>query len=440
MSARKLTALLVMAIVLAWGVPFAGVLAQSSGEPIVLTVLNYFDATNPNAQREIDEVWAEFERRNPDIRIVREDLYLEPFHQKTAAYVASGQLPDVVRMWPGGRSSALHEQRLVKDLLPFVEPIRDQFFESALQPQAGGFLAELPEGITATHVMYTNTKLLAELGLSVPQTYDELKAMVPKLRSAGLDVVLMGAQDDWVIQSTFFSMIVGRLAGDAFLDAILAGDAKFTDEPFLKSLRFYKSLFDDGILHPRIVQTAYGEVNGLFAQGRAPFMIDGDWKVGNFLTDPTTGVALLPPEEQEFVEMNVFPAIPGELVSNSTAAVASTGWGINANIPAGSAKEEAAWRLVQWLTSVEVQKLRQETGANCCSRVGVVSEGLEPLAMKRTQFLIGRPGTYVIDNVFVADVYGPLNVGLQEIALGLATPEQVAQRVQQAFDIWNSSQ
>ena len=59
---------------------------------------------------------------------------------------------------------------------------------------------------------------------------------------------------------------------------------------------------------------------------------------------------------------------------------------------------------------------------------------VEPLVRKRTAFLEGKPTTYVIDNAFEADVYGPLNVGLQEIALGLATPEQVANRVQQAFD------
>src|SRR5690606_40247080 len=97
----------------------------------------------------------------------------------------------------------------------------------------------------------------------VPTTYEELKDMAPKLRAAGLEPVLMGAQDDWVIQSTFFSMILGRLAGDEFTDQILAGQAKFTDEPFLKSLRFFKQLFDDGVLSPTIVQTGYGEVNAL---------------------------------------------------------------------------------------------------------------------------------------------------------------------------------
>ena len=302
MRVGKITSVMVLALALL----IAGSLSALAQEQIVLTVLEYFDATNPNAAREIEEVWNEFARRNPDIRIEKEDLYLEPFHQKLAAYVASGQLPDVIRMWPGGRSSALHHQRLVKDLEPFIAANRDVYFEAALQPQAGGYLAMIPEGITATHVLYTNTKLLADLGLSIPKTYDELKAMAPRLRAAGLEPVIMGAQDDWVIQSTFFSMILGRLAGDGFTDAVLAGKAKFTDEPFLKSLRFFRQLFDDGVLSPTIVQTAYGEVNALFAAGRSPFMIDGIWKVGNFLTDPTTGEALIPPAEQEHIELLVF--------------------------------------------------------------------------------------------------------------------------------------
>ncbi len=416
-----------------------GVMAQGDG-PVTLKVLEYFDATFPNAARELDEVWKEFERRNPDIRIELETLYLEPFHQKLAAYVASGQLPDVVRMWPGGRSSALHHQRLVKDLAPFVEPIRDQFFEAALQPQAAGFLAELPEGITSTHVVYTNTKVLEELGLEYPETYEDLVAMVPKIRAAGLEPVLMGAQDDWVIQSTFFSLILGRIAGDEFTRAVAAGEAKFTDEPFVNALRFYKRLFDDRVLSPTIIQTGYGEVNALFAAGRSPFLIDGIWKVSNFLTDPNTGEALISPADQAHIELNVFPAIPGELVPNSTAAVVSTGFGINAAIPAGSKKEEAAWRLVQWLISPEVQQFRLEVGQNCCARPGITVEGLEPLAVKRIDFLAGRSTVEVIDNVFVADVYGPINVGLQEMAIGLTTPEQLARRVQAAYDEWAASQ
>ena len=105
-------------------------------EQITLTVLNYFDLTAPNASREITEIWEEFERRNPHITVVREDLFNEPFHHKTEAYAAAGTLPDVIYMWPGGRSTTLHTKKLVKDLTPFIEEVRHEFSEAALMPQA----------------------------------------------------------------------------------------------------------------------------------------------------------------------------------------------------------------------------------------------------------------------------------------------------------------
>ncbi len=410
-------------------------------EQITLTVLNYFDLTAPNASREITEIWEEFERRNPHITVVREDLFNEPFHHKTEAYAAAGTLPDVIYMWPGGRSTTLHTKKLVKDLTPFIEEVRHEFSEAALMPQAGGYLAMIPTTITASHAMYVNKGLLDSLGLEVPETYEELVAMVPVLRDAGLDVVLMGAQDDWVIQSCLFSMIVGRLVGDAKMDEIIAGKAKFTDPEFVGALEFYKRLYDDGVLHRKIMNTTYGEVNGLFAAGRAPFLIDGDWKTGNFLTDPDTGEALIPVDQQPNFIMTVFPAIPNEINSKSSSTVAGVGYGMNANIPAGSAKEKAAWELIKWLNSKEAQTLRLETGGTTPSRVDVTSDNLEPLVQERLAFY-GKieVGTYVLDNVLAGDVYGPLNVGLQEIGLGLATPEEVAQRVQDAFDQWFAAQ
>ena len=414
--------------------------SAAAKDPIVLRVLYYFDATSPGAQRELTEVWEAFDKANPDIKVVREDLFNEPFHQKTEIYAATGQLPDVIYMWPGGRSTTLHTKKLVKDLAPLLGAARSEFSEAALAPQAGGYLAELPIGITSTHVLYVNEKMLKDLGLTVPKTYEELKAMAPKLKAAGKDVILMGAQDDWVMQSCLYSAIVGRMLGDKYVDDLIAGKAKFTDAPFVNTLKFYKQLYTDGVLSAKSLQTPYNEANGLFASGKAPFMIDGDWKVGNFLTDATTGEALISPNKQKDIGMTVFPAIPGEINHLTTSTVVGVGFGMNANIPAGSEKERAAWKLIMWLNSPEVQKERLETGGAFPSRKGVTSDKLEPLAQTRAGFYGAYGGTYVLDNVLEASVYLPINVGLQEIGLGLATPEQVAARVQKAYDAWKAAQ
>ena len=434
----KKSTFLLLALLLVTGVFAPATLAQ---EPVKISVLHYFDLTSPGAAREINEVWYEFSVRNPHIIVEREDLFLEAFHQKTEAYAAADRLPDVIYMWPGGRSTSLHTLGLVKDLGPLLGDDAKYYKEAVLAPQAGGFLAELPQTMTSSHALYVNVALLESLGLSMPATYEELVAMVPVLKANGLDTVLMGAQDDWVIQSCLFSMIVGRLVGDDKLKEILAGEAKFTDPEFVSALEFYAQLYEDGVLHRKIMNTSYAEVNGLFATGRAPFLIDGDWKTSNFLTDPTTGEALIPVDRQDEFVMTIFPAIPGEINAASSSGVVGVGYGMSSKIQAGSAKEAAAWELIKWLQGPEVQKLRLETGGTIPSRVDVTSDQLEPLVIERIRYYEDiLVTTEVIDNIFEGEVYTPINIGLQEIGLGFATPMEVAQRTQEAFDIWFARQ
>lgn len=407
---------------------------------ITLRVLDNFDQTAPTAERQNNEIWGAFEKANPNIKIEREVIFNEPFHQKTEAYIAAGQLPDIVYMWPGGRSSTLHLKHLVKDLRPFIGKDIKSFSPAALVPQAGGYLAEIPITVTATHVLFVNQKILDDMGLAIPKTYAQLVSVTKKLKAAGKSSVLLGAQDDWVMQSCLFSMIVGRICGDDYVDQLKAGKVKFTDKLFLSALKFYARLYKDGVLDKKNLQTAYNDVNGLWASGKSPFMVDGDWKVGNFLTDPTTKQALIPVDQQKNIVMTIFPRIPGEKNHLTSSIVPGVGYGMNAKIPAGSAKEKAAWKLISWLTGPEAQKIRLEIGANFPSRIGVSSDKLEPLSRECARFKGAYKGTCVLDDKFDAKICMPINTGLQEIGLGLATPEKVAQNTQKAYDSWKAAQ
>jgi raffinose/stachyose/melibiose transport system substrate-binding protein len=117
---------------------------------------------------------------------------------------------------------------------------------------------------------------------------------------------------------------------------------------------------------------------------------------------------------------------------------------MNASIPAGSAKEEAAWRLVKWLSGKEIQTWLLETGGIATpTRTDINSSvlKLEPLQIQGSQ--LGNQystTTVVIDGVFAGEVYTPINEGLQAIGLGRQTPQQVAQAAQRAFDAWKAKQ
>jgi len=414
----------------------------AAAAPVTLNVLYYVDATQAGYADD-QAIWAKFSKDNPDIKIVKEELFDEAFHQKVAAYVAAGTIPDVQFMWPSGRSTALHEKKLVKDLTPLLgKDFLANFVPAAVDPnnQKSKMLAELPQSVTYTTVMFANTKLLKDNGLALPKTYAELKAMVAPLRAKGIQTVLMANKDQWVMQSCLFSTVVGRMLGDEWVDGVLTGKNKFTDAGFVGALAVIDAAYKDGVISRDTVQLAYGEAPALFAEGKAAFYIDGDWRQGAFVTDKTTGKALIAPARQgtDFAYLNI-PAIPGEKNPGVVSAIVGVGYGISSAIPAGSAKEQAAVRLVKYLYSAEVQKIRLETGAFIPTRKGVVSDKLDPFTKMMPEYYASINKTvYVLDGVFDVDVYTPLNVGLQELGLGTKTPTQVAADVQKAFDAWKA--
>jgi len=418
--------------------------ACKKDERITLKVLFYLEATAPNAIADANKWFGDFEKNNPNVRIDRENLFDEPFHDKTRAYAAAGELPDVLYVWPSGRSDYLHDQRLLKDLTPFInrDNIRGLYLPLVMDPsqQQAGYMAMIAQGITTTHAFFINTEVLNDCGLQPAKTYAELKAQVPILRAKGYETVMIPAQSDWVMQSCLFSMVAGRFGGTDWHTRIHNGEAKFTDAEFVNALDFIRQLYADGVIQRSAVGVDYGEGPGMFANNKGAYYIDGDWRTGAFITDSSTGQALISPSKQNNIKIGVFPEIPGAKINSSSSVILGVGYAMSAAIPAGSPKEEAAWQLVKWMVGKEVSEIRTEHGGTPTpsrTDLNFAAMNLEP--MQRAIGSIGNEfttATVVIDGVFPSEVYLPINTGLIEIAMGTRTPRQVAADVQRAFDTW----
>lgn len=344
---------------------------------------------------------------------------------------ASAEAPDILAIGPGSR-------RAMKDLgLLLTDEDRRTFFPSALDPalQAQGSLAELPGTVAVTHVLYANTAVLAPVGLEPASSWDEWKAQVPRIRAAGLEVVLMANQDEWVMVNCLFSALVGRTAGPGFVRRVSEGTARFTDPPFVAALGLVQDFYAEGLLSKTSLQTGSAEVPGLFASGRAAYLIDGDWRTGAFLTDPATGGALLPAAAQEKIVLTVIPPVPGELPgAPATSVSVGPGYGISAAIEPGSAREKAALAVVRAFQSAEAQRIRLETGGAVPSRNDVTVPGLEPLAAARIALAARVTGSPVLEEVLPGPVFEVVARVLREIGWGLLTPQAAAARVQEAWD------
>jgi raffinose/stachyose/melibiose transport system substrate-binding protein len=411
-----------------------GAIAQKT----TLKFFYYIDATQAG-YAEDQAYWQKFQDANPDIDLQMEMLFSQQYHEKLSTYIAAGQLPDVVYMWPTSRDSSklLHDNKMMADLsvtlgADFLKP----FSAAALngKAQGSGYLAELPQSFTYCGVLYVNKKLLADNGLAVPKTYADLKAMVLKLRAKNIQVITMPDGDQWPAQSCLFSTMAGRYVGDAWIDKVKTGAVKFTDSAFIAALDAYTKLYKDGIINISNIQEGYGEGPARFAAGKAAMIIDGDWRVGAYLTDKATGKALIEPAKQESdFELVALPAFPGEKFPGAAAAIAGVGLGINKTLT--GAKLDAAKKLLQFYYGKDMQTMKWETGAFIPTRGDLSPKGLEPLSIKLSKFYAANGKTcYVLDGVLDPSVFNVLNAGLQAMPLGAKTSKQVAQEMQAAQD------
>jgi raffinose/stachyose/melibiose transport system substrate-binding protein len=414
--------------------------AIGAGAQTTLNFLWYQDATSAGYSTDV-AIWQKFKTDNPDINVNQEILFSNAYHDKLTAYIAAGQMPDVFYLWPSLKdSSALVQgKKLAKDLkvLLGADFLKD-FAATALDPnqQSSKMLLELPQSFTFTSVLYTNKKLLSDLGIPLPKTYADLKAMVVKLKVKNIQTVLLPDGDGWPGESCLFSTIVDRLLGDAFQDQLMTGKAKFTDPAFVNALKFWQTMFTDGVISWTNIQQPYGDGPGLFAGGKAAFFVDGDWRTGAFLTDKGTGVALIPPANQtsDFGFM-AFPQIPGEKFAQTVPGIAGTGLAIASSVQSGSDVEKAAVRLLKYYYGPDVQLLNYETGAYIPARKGITSDKVEPFVGMMAAFKNNVvKSSYVFDGVFAPEVVNVLNPGLQAIGLGAQTPAQVAAAMQKAQD------
>lgn len=418
-------------------------------EKVVLKVYNYSDLSEPRGIEDETAIWKRFEEMHPQVEIIRENSTNEAYHQKLAAYIASGNLPDVMYLWPSGRSAAIQGHHMVKDLMPFLKQrgLDKNYVDSVLIPQDSGYLGELPITMTITHMMYVNAGLLKKHGLAIPKTFAELKALVEPLKAKGIEVIGMDNMDGWVMQSCLFSTLVGRYGGGDWDKQLKNGNIKFTDAWFVNALKVIDELYSSGVLNRNSLQSSYGTGRGNFATDKCAFFIDGDWSCSAFTTDPTTNLPLLSRDKQQNdIELMIFPAVPNEVYGNCVSTIAGSGLGFSADIPAGSAQEQAAVELVLWYAGEEVQTHRFCQGGVIPSLKTldtdklVKENNLDPLVAKRVMFSKSYKPVPVIDGALDPDVYNVINTCLQEIGLGQKTPEQAAADVQQAYENWLKEQ
>ncbi len=402
-----------------------------SDGPVTLDVLSYGDNSSADSAA-FDVLLEEFSKKYPNITIKEERLYDEAYHQKLQARLQSGNVPDIVYAWASARSSSLFQSQQAVDLSGYIDT--SQYLDVVVIPKSpmkgvkeGIYVLPITLGVNS--VFYVNKEVLNTLGLSVPKTYSELKAMTPRIKAAGMTPVAMANAAPWVMNSTLFGTIVARITGNPnWLQEAALGKHSFTDPDFIKSLEFVQQMYNDGVLEKKSLQVDYGAALGLFLDGKTPFMIDGHWRVGAmaensaFLSD---------------VEMLPFPVLPNESgnIATASAGEPSPGYTVTQNALKDKATKEAALAFISFLVGKEGGFIWAEKASfiPVLKSMDVSSIDKKDFQLKKQLYNDVKILANTPDQVLPSKVNEVLNNGLQEIGIGAKTPKEVAKALQDAM-------
>ena len=392
---------------------------------VVVKTMAYGDNSNQEGINWVRIVNA-FEKANPDINIDYEMLYDEAYHQKVVARLAAGDVPDLAYMGADARWGAPWKE--AGQQFDHTDYIDSDFYDFSLIPAMGpdGEIYEIPLGTSnITTVLYMNEKLVKSLGFSRPETYQDMVAMVPAAKKAGIEVVSIDGADGWAWGSCYMSAVVARMSGDPqWVSKAVAGENKFTDTVMVDSLSMISRMVDDGVISSKSVLVDYGGNIAAYNNEKALFMVQGQWVAGSIEN----------PEVSENTIMMAWPRLPGEkpATAGSVAAAIQVGYGLTQKGASDPEVRDAALKFLRYFYSEPetTQRLRDGAIVAPILKGYEVPDDLPTLVKRKVDLAQTAMSTDVIDAFLSGDANDALNTGMQKIANGSATAKEVAKQVE----------
>lgn len=286
-----------------------------------------------NEATHVPRILPEFERLNPGIAVDVQALPWTAAHQKLLTAYAGNSLPDLSQVG----NTWVSEMTAIGALSPTpafaADLLTDQFPAVLETNRIGGRLLGVPWYVD-TRLIFYRSDILAQAGYeAVPPTWAGWKqAMHAVKRVAGPDkfAVLLPVNE-------FEQLLTFGLQGDAPLLRDEDTRGNFSSPSFVAALAFYKSLFDEG-LAPVASAAQIANVWTEFERGWFSFYFSGPWTIGDFRDRLKPGTRWMT------------SGVPGP-----TGPGASAPGGSSLVVYRHSPHQEAAWKLVRYLSDPAVQ-------------------------------------------------------------------------------------
>jgi len=353
----------------------------------------------------------------------------DAYSQKIRAAAQGTNLPDIFGILGEKRDFASFIRAgHILDLTSYMEEDnskwKNSFFAKALavnefSPQNSYGIESgiygVPIDIMTIQMVY-NKKLFSQLGLNPnrpPKTLKEFLAIGPKIQEAGLQGLVSGWGEVWMVDCLANNYAFNIMGKDKVL-ATIRGEVPYTDPDWVRVFTVFKEMKESGVLAQGLVTMINKSAEQLFANEKAVFAFNGSWCVNVYkgMNPDLEYGSMLPPAASDKYPMSIWGGAGSSFMVN-----------------ARSKNKEEAVKFLAWLTGQDQQAYLAAETNNLPANKNSLSKIPEVLAQfARGMDYATHPNVWGVSEFSL--VIEAFDRGIQSIIIGEKTPEQVAAEVQ----------
>lgn len=403
----------------------AGLVACAPGgdDPDAVTIRIAMGSSGDAVDNNFDVLKERYEKEHPgrtvEIIIQEDDVY-----QTTglATLLSSRDAPDAYFEWSGARMAGHVADGDGADI---SEALAGPLFEGRFEEGAfnnmdidGSGIYMVPWTGDVTNVVWYDVDVFAELGIGVPETWDEYIAANKKMLDAGYVPLVEGNKDQWPVGS-IASHITSRMIGEDAYSDVINGEAPMNSPEMVAAFEKIAELAE--YVNPSINALADDEAMTQFFLQRAVTHQIGSWLMADAVENA---------DGLNFDYFNLPAFTDGKGVQDSVLGV-STGFMVNAK----SAHIEETLEFLALVASAEGTKLWAESGLVPLANDAFTGVDADPRTVALGEML-ANAGDLVVpaDNYADLEIAGLFYGAAASVIGGTATPQEALDTAQARID------
>lgn len=246
----------------------------------------------PEDREMYEKAIKEFQKYNPNIIIDFQPYKSTEYNTILTNALISGKGPDIIQLRPysGAKTIADNDYLISLDDLNGIENFDDQYLDAARG--SNGKVYGVPLALNSGVIFY-NTRIFEEFNIDIPETWDDLLEVSEILLENDIVPIAQSGRAAYLLSMTHAVLAPSLYQGNDFIDEIIQGKGKLSDQRFVDSVQGMKDI--EAFFPKDFIALEDEDAQTMLYMEQAAMYINGEHRLGTFeSTAPDLPIGVIP--------------------------------------------------------------------------------------------------------------------------------------------------